>query len=149
MRLKAGQPIGLPVNARVVGMDIKLMYDMPPRWNETYRERIYIGRCRMNAPQLDLSSTAGDEASLDVSVLVDNPSGFAIMVDHLLTYGAPTRSGESVGKLMDRDYSVPIVLAVDVVLGAVQVILWDTPVLSISDLTVHKNVLVKGLCRNY
>jgi hypothetical protein len=149
MVVNAAQPIGLPVNARVKApMLVKLWYTMPPLIDDPSQQRpsIYIGRCRMNDENLSLSNRAGDNTSLDVTLMVDNVAGFARMVNHILYYDHKTPSGIYTGDTDRYNMSVPVLLSVDVVLSSVQVVVWDTAMLGIDGLQVQKDVLLKGAC---
>jgi hypothetical protein len=101
-----------------------------------------VGTADMNDESLRLSSRVGDQVTMNITMNVGDPVAFGRMVDHLLAF---TSNKDTVVGIDQRNYSEPVRLQVNVLVSAVDVLIFNTPMLTIPNLSVQKRILLKGI----
>ena len=127
-------------------------------------EQVLVGYAELDDEAMLLSNKPGASTSMTMSLHVRDAVAFGWMVDHLLMDTSAKAAANAnvtnatnatnataafpwptvIGGLDGRNYSVPVVLGIEVDIGAVDVMILNTSMLTIPNLSLKKTVLLKG-----
>ena len=142
-------PNSLPADVSIGSpMTVRVSY-IPPfiEGHERQGETLYIGETLMLNDELLLYASPNYNATLNMSLFVENPLPFAVMVDHVLTCANTSFNNftSSMNKsLSGMDFTQPVILKIDVTVSRVTVLTMGTPFIAISDFPIQKTVLLRS-----